>query len=183
MSVGSALAEAEANQELKPPMGAVFRQAASMIPHITKRDKGGEDAYVSREDLLVVADGVGGWAESGVDPGLFSKALVRLIEEQFVRNRNATLKQMLIESVKLNRHLGSSTAVLAALDVKQDQVIMRTCNLGDSGYVLFRAPSQPNSTERLEVVFRSKEQQYSFNFPYQCGTGCELPYAAYETTH
>lgn len=44
-----------------------------MIPHIQKRDKGGEDAYVAREDLLVVADGVGGWGEMGIDPGLFSK--------------------------------------------------------------------------------------------------------------
>ena len=44
-----------------------------MIPHIDKRHKGGEDAYVARSDLLVVADGVGGWGEHGVDPGLFSK--------------------------------------------------------------------------------------------------------------
>jgi len=89
-----------------------------MIPHYSKRHKGGEDAYISREDLLVVADGVGGWAESGIDPGLFSKALVRLIEEQFVKDKNATLKTMLIEAVKRNRHVGSSTAVLAAIDVK-----------------------------------------------------------------
>ncbi len=81
--MGSTLAEAESNQAIKTPTGALFRQAASMIPHYTKKEKGGEDAYVSRDDLLVVADGVGGWAESGIDPGLFSKALVKLIEQQF----------------------------------------------------------------------------------------------------
>jgi protein phosphatase PTC7 len=30
---------------------------------------------------LVVADGVGGWADQGVDPGLYSKKLVKIIEE------------------------------------------------------------------------------------------------------
>ncbi len=31
--------------------------------------------------MLAVADGVGGWADSGIDPGLYSKELVRIIEE------------------------------------------------------------------------------------------------------
>lgn len=129
-----------------------------MIPHISKKAKGGEDAYVSREDLLVVADGVGGWIEVGVDPGLFSKALVRVIEELYLKNRTATLKSMLIQAVQRVRHTGSSTAVLAAMDVVNHQVIMRTCNLGDSGYVIFRAPGEgSNTTEQLEVFFRSKE--------------------------
>jgi protein phosphatase PTC7 len=39
-----------------------FRYAAANIPHPSKRDKGGEDAWLAQEDLLVVADGVGGWA-------------------------------------------------------------------------------------------------------------------------
>ena len=54
-----------------------------MIPHFEKKEKGGEDAYVSTDQLIVVADGVGGWAEMGIDSGLFSKALVRFIEEDF----------------------------------------------------------------------------------------------------
>ena len=50
---------------------------------------------------------------------------------------------MLIEAVKRNRHVGSSTAVLATIDVKEGNggVVLRTTNLGDSGYVIFRAPS------------------------------------------
>ena len=44
-----------------------------MIPHYEKRHKGGEDAYVATDKLIVVADGVGGWGEVGIDPGLFSK--------------------------------------------------------------------------------------------------------------
>jgi hypothetical protein len=51
---------------------------AHMIPHPEKRHKGGEDAYFLSEDgqVLGVADGVGGWALSGVDSGLYSKSLM-----------------------------------------------------------------------------------------------------------
>jgi hypothetical protein len=51
---------------------------------------------------------------------------------------------------------------------------MKTTNLGDSGYVIYRIKGEGS----LEKVFRTKEQQYSFNFPYQCGTGCDLPHKA-----
>jgi hypothetical protein len=50
-----------------------FRFSASNIPHISKKEKGGEDAWVASHNLLVVADGVGGWANEGIDSGLFSK--------------------------------------------------------------------------------------------------------------
>jgi serine/threonine protein phosphatase PrpC len=50
-----------------------------MIPHIKKRDKGGEDAYVISPDnsMIAMADGVGGWNKKGVDPALFSNELCR----------------------------------------------------------------------------------------------------------
>ena len=48
---------------------------------------------------------------------------------------------MLIEAVKRNKNIGSSTAVLATMDVTDSGVILRTTNLGDSGYIIFRAPS------------------------------------------
>ena len=50
-----------------------FRFGSSNIPHYQKRLKGGEDAWIAQEDLLVVADGVGGWEQHGIDSGLFSK--------------------------------------------------------------------------------------------------------------
>ena len=31
------------------------------------------------DNVLVVADGVGGWADQGVDPGLYSKKLCQII--------------------------------------------------------------------------------------------------------
>ena len=50
----------------------------SLIPHPEKAHKGGEDAGFAGDTFLAVADGVGGWAESGVDPGLYSKRLISL---------------------------------------------------------------------------------------------------------
>jgi protein phosphatase PTC7 len=49
-----------------------------MIPHPAKADRGGEDAYFvcPRGLCMGVADGVGGWAEVGVDPGLYSRELM-----------------------------------------------------------------------------------------------------------
>lgn len=47
-----------------------------MIPHPEKVSKGGEDACYANENLLAVADGVGGWAEVGVDPAIYSRKLI-----------------------------------------------------------------------------------------------------------
>ena len=61
----------------------MFSSGLSMIPHYEKRAKGGEDAAYSNDNLLSVADGVGGWAESGVDPAIYSKRLCKLIGELY----------------------------------------------------------------------------------------------------
>ena len=45
-----------------------------MIPHPDKDQ--GEDACFSNQQALVVADGVGGWSEFGVDSGIYSRELV-----------------------------------------------------------------------------------------------------------
>jgi hypothetical protein len=67
---------AEEIEQTEPDGGVsnrYFRFGSHLIPHPTKAKKGGEDAFVAAHDLMVVADGVGGWARSGIDPGLFSK--------------------------------------------------------------------------------------------------------------
>ena len=50
-----------------------FKGGVANIPHDDKVYKGGEDAWTASPRLIAVADGVGGWATKGVDPGLFSK--------------------------------------------------------------------------------------------------------------
>lgn len=73
--------------------------------------------------------------------------------------------------------MGSSTAVLASL---HEPNIMKTTNLGDSGYSIYRAEKEDGNKIVLKLTFRSEEQQYRFNFPYQCGTDCELPWNAFD---
>lgn len=107
-----------------------------MIPHPEKAHKGGEDAYVVNDQLLVVLDGVGGWATKGVDPGLMSKELARNIKSLFEQNPHETLKNILVEAVKKQTHTGSSTAVLATFDKDQHNLI-RTTNLGDCAYLIY----------------------------------------------
>lgn len=48
------------------------------LPHPDKEAKGGEDAHFICEDeqVIGVADGVGGWADVGVDAGLYSRELM-----------------------------------------------------------------------------------------------------------
>lgn len=89
--------------------------------------------------MLAVADGVGGWAESGIDPANFSKRLCRNIDELVAQNEAYYIdepKQLLMEAVNQNRETGSSTCVIATLDKTRPN--MTTCNLGDSGYMLLR---------------------------------------------
>ena len=52
------------------------------IPHPSKRDKGGEDAFFAdpATGAFGVADGVGGSARNGVDPGVFSRTMLRHAE-------------------------------------------------------------------------------------------------------
>ena len=76
-----ARADEMASQAERP--GLEFRYGVKNIPHFEKVEKGGEDAWVAQSDLLVVADGVGGWADQGVDAGLFSKQLCKDIKSLF----------------------------------------------------------------------------------------------------
>lgn len=84
-----------------------------------------------------MADGVGGWEQHGIDSGKFSKKLVNDIKRNYDLNPYKQLKQNLMESVKSNANIGSSTVVMAKFDTIRDS-IMKTTNLGDSGYLILR---------------------------------------------
>lgn len=57
-----------------------FLYGSCMRPHPEKEYKGGEDAMYASDNILAVMDGVGGWAEHGVDPAKYSKRLAKYIE-------------------------------------------------------------------------------------------------------
>ena len=62
------------------PAALRFINGVALIPHDDKVYKGGEDAFTVSDRLIAMADGVGGWANRGVDPGLFSKQLTKDIQ-------------------------------------------------------------------------------------------------------
>ncbi len=158
----------------------VFNAGACMIPHAQKRHKGGEDAYVCTKRFLAVADGVGGWAEQGIDPANYSRALCLGMEELAGRQDDRykhNPKEVMISVVgDISSIVGSSTCVTAAID--ESAPLLYAANLGDSGYMLLRK----NGLD-LDIVFRTEEQQHSFNFPYQVGTGGDDPTKADDKVH
>ncbi|KAF9931396.1 hypothetical protein FBU30_010325 [Linnemannia zychae] len=137
----------------------------------------GEDSYFRRHDALGVADGVGGWSgTTGANPALYSRKLMHyafvelekydnIEEDAFYDYFNVNPVQILQKSYEQSTRdakneglIGSSTACLAIL--RDDE--LRIANLGDCGVSIIRGN---------EFIFRTEEQQHSFNYPYQLGTG------------
>lgn len=59
--------------------GLRLRLGAKNIPHPAKAHYGGEDAFFVSEaggGMAGIADGVGGWAEAGVNPADYSRQLM-----------------------------------------------------------------------------------------------------------
>mmetsp|Transcript_3286 Transcript_3286/g.5274 ORF Transcript_3286/g.5274 Transcript_3286/m.5274 type:complete len:370 (-) Transcript_3286:51-1160(-) len=135
-----------------------FDAKAQVIPHPDKATTGGEDANFVSRYVLGVADGVGGWNLSGVDPSKYSRALVGGALESAEDGEVDPLTVMEAGADKANGILGSATLCVVSLyDGK-----FHSANIGDSGYMIFR---------NNELLYRSKEQQHDFNFPYQLGEG------------
>ena len=89
-------------------MYGFLKSGATLIPHPEKAYKGGEDALAVRENMVSVADGVGGWASHGVDVAKYSKQLMRFIGEVYDSHRFKTPKEVLIEANKLTTETGKS---------------------------------------------------------------------------
>lgn len=141
-----------------------FTLGVSMIPHPAKVAKGGEDAYFISNDgrCIGVADGVGGWGDIGVDPALYSRALMEgakiSADNSGISAHRDPLTLMQDGYNYAQCVQGSSTACVIVIDGLK----LYAANLGDSGLMVIRGQ---------EIIYRSKEQQHSFNFPYQIGTG------------
>jgi len=135
------------------------------LPSICKKDCG-EDAYfeLDQKNFMVfgIADGVGGWNKSGVDPSLFAWDLMNSCKEasEYLEDWPDP-KNVLIDGYdtvvrKKEVKAGSSTACILTLD-KISGIVYST-NLGDSGFTVIRDN---------RVIFKTQEQQHYFNAPYQ----------------
>jgi len=167
----------EASVEGDPTLRLAF--AAACLPHPDKVKRGGEDGYFacSASRSFGVADGVGGWADNGVDPGEFARQLLRHshkgIRKSPSDSESDLQKALLDAATKLydEQIQGGSTALLGQLC----GTTLTILNLGDSGAMLLRPalrrpPGADHHVLFPRVVFRSSDQTHYFNCPYQYGS-------------
>jgi protein phosphatase PTC7 len=157
--------KAPTSENLKLVSGSCY------LPHPAKEATGGEDAHFisTDEHVIGVADGVGGWADLGVDAGLYAKELMRNSVSAIKDEPEGTIdpSRVLENAYTGTKARGSSTACIITL---KNQGI-HAVNLGDSGFVVVRDG---------RTVLRSPSQQHDFNFTYQLesGGGSDLPSSA-----
>ena len=75
---------------------------AVSYPHHKKKEKGGEDYYYINDNIIVIADGVGGWNTLGVDPREYSKSICQSIRKHFKENEKTidekSAKELIIKA-------------------------------------------------------------------------------------
>lgn len=130
-----------------------------IIPHLAKRLRGGEDAYfVSTAGLggMGVADGVGSWAQEGVDPARYPRILIGYVARALNKSEGAiSPKKALAYAQKQAVVLGSCTICIGLL---REGNVMEFANLGDCGFRIIREG---------RTVHASEVQQHKFNHPFQ----------------
>lgn len=135
------------------------------------RYPGGEDALLvspvdDNKTLLAVADGVGGWRESGIDPSLFPNQLMTCLKNAIpsYSGRPAEMvKKAYRELVELNYTEkidtpGSCTICVSVIDAKA--LTLQSFNLGDSGVIVLR-----KKEDNYRILYQSELQESDFNTP------------------
>jgi len=150
-----------------------IRTGAKCIPDPEKADLAGgcgEDAYFlsSSKRTLGVSDGVGGWREQGVDSSKYSRCLMQNGKKaaEFLKEKGVWLPPVAVLDHSYNNcHEIKGSATAAVINIKGDE--LHGVNLGDSGFMVIRDGKS---------ILRTKEQQTSFNAPFQLGTdSSDLP--------
>ncbi|KAI9787381.1 MAG: hypothetical protein M1816_007514 [Peltula sp. TS41687] len=150
----------------------VHDEATSGSKHSQRSDSGQDAFFVSpvgssAQIAFGVADGVGGWADSGVDPADFSHGLCSYMARtalHFPRTTSAhtelRARQLMEAGYSGVTHdedilAGGSTACVS---VARSDGFLEVANLGDSGFLHLR---------RGNILYQSKPQTHAFNTPYQ----------------
>lgn len=89
------------------------------LPHPAKEDTGGEDAHFicANEQAIGVADGVGGWADLGVDSGQYARELMSNSVNAIRDEPKGSIDplRVLEKAYSITKARGSSTACIIAL--------------------------------------------------------------------
>ncbi|KAJ7172479.1 phosphatase 2C-like domain-containing protein [Mycena filopes] len=187
-----------ADWEAKPPWDDLPKPKRSFSPdnpiRLWREEITGQTIFAGEDFLLCssmrhnsgvalcVADGVGGWIQSGIDSSMFSQALMYYAQQHFqngwagependptVETGTTTAPegiQMLPSKVMELAHnavlgektveAGSSTACFVTLNASSG--ILQSANLGDSGFCIVRSSA---------MFYNSPPQTHFFNCPRQ----------------
>lgn len=89
------------------------------MPHPDKEDTGGEDAHFIcvDEQAIGVADGVGGWADHGIDSGQYARELMSNSVSAIQEEPKGLIDpaRVLEKAYTSTKAKGSSTACIVAL--------------------------------------------------------------------
>ncbi|TFK54894.1 protein serine/threonine phosphatase 2C [Heliocybe sulcata] len=146
------------------------------------REQSGAYAEADKGVSVGVADGVGGWVDSGVDPSLFSQALMfhahryskhgwagepeidpmqEYEEREQVEGWEMTPKECLelsYDAVLRERAVSAGSSTACLLNLNASSGLLRSANLGDSGFSIIRSS---------QVFYRQEPQTHFFNCPKQ----------------
>jgi len=181
-----------------------LQSAVCNLPHPSKVEAGGEDAYLLGPHMVGVADGVGSWWEGGINPADYARSLMHACRHSCARMKAEIelhpqqVLQRAWSEVERARLVGSSTACLVALHPHKAE--LRAANVGDSGFLILRRNVNVEDDARLlgtldamaayapgrgaagssdgseyHVAFRSPQQLRAFNAPYQLGRAPDAP--------
>lgn len=128
--------------------------AGAMSPHKGKQASGGEDAFfVSNESKTFgIADGVGGWAASGIDPSEYSRAIIASCE--IAASTCSSAQEILQKAFDRTKVAGSCTIAIAKYRDEQLEIV----SLGDCETAHLRDG---------KVVMKTDIQEHAWNQPYQ----------------
>ena len=158
------------------------------VPHPDKAATGGEDAFAFDASVgcVALADGVGGWAEEGVDPAGYSRGLVAAAVAAVrggappphhpapsgstpshaihVAPPRVSPGAALMAAADATRLPGSATAVVLCIDATTGAA--SAANVGDAGFL--------HASRSGAALLASSPMVHGFNQPYQLGW---LPFA------
>ncbi|KAL7223965.1 hypothetical protein ACSBR1_025428 [Camellia fascicularis] len=142
-----------------------LQSGSCYLPHPDKEKTGGEDAHFICEDeqAIGIADGVGGWADVGINAGHYARELMSNSVAAIQDEPKGSIDPagVLEKAHSITKAKGSSTACIIALT---NQWSLQAINLGDSGFTVVREGC---------TIFHSPVQQHGFNFTYQLESGNE----------
>ena len=118
-----------------------------------------EDSYFISDNAIGLADGVGGWAQYGINSSDFSNELMAKCSALCSINKYIDPVKLLSAAYRSTSSYGSSTAVICTFSQSGR---LTACNLGDSGFMHIKF-----LCGKAFIVQKSEIQQHDFNIPYQ----------------